>query len=340
MNKHKIWLLLDSSKSGGIESHVQQLAEGLLQFDQDVEVILLSDYGEHPMHQSLSKAGVTYRVLDGKITSLYKHLKKDRPTVVHTHGYKAGIFGRITAWLNNIPSISTFHAGEVATGKMAIYDYLDRMSARLASKVFAVSPQIAKRLPLQAEVFKNFINNTQLITSKGEQIAFVGRVSHEKGPDHFMSLAQSFIDIDFHLYGDGPMLPIIEQEKSANLHLHGQQDDMQQVWPNIGLLVICSRFEGLPMAALEAMARGIPVIAYDVGALNQLIQPEYNGWLIQPDNINALSQQLDTWLSLPKKKKQVMALACEHTINEAFSSQIAIPQLIKNYHGAQNQLAT
>lgn len=331
MKKNKIWLLLDSSKSGGIESHVLQLAEGLDQHGEHVEVVFLTDYGKHPLRDLLLQKGIRSRTLDGGFKHLYQTLKNKQPTVVHTHGYKAGIFGRLAAWLNKIPTISTYHAGEISSGKLALYDWVDRMSAGFANKIFAVSPQIAARLPGQAEVFNNFVNCTHLNDSTGEQIAFVGRVSREKGPDYFMALAIHFPELAFHLYGDGPQLLEFKQTAPDNLYLHGQQDDMATVWPNIGLLVMPSRFEGLPMAALEAMARGIPVVAFNVGALHRLIEPECNGWLIERGNMEQLSTYVSRWSHFDKQQRIAFQIACKQTIKEQFCSEIAIPKLIANY---------
>jgi len=331
MKKNNIWLLLDSSKGGGIESHVLQLAQGLQQHGELVEIIFLTDYGKHPMHIQLSHLDIQQRTLNGCFSQLYHCLKKERPTVLHTHGYKAGIYGRLAAHLNNIPSISTYHAGEISRGKLAVYDWLDRISAGFASKVFAVSPQIAARLPGNVEVFNNFVSNRCLAISTGEQIAFVGRVSTEKGPDYFLQLASHLPTLNFHLYGGGPQLTEITTEAPSNLQLHGQQDDMSMVWPQIGLLVIPSRFEGLPMAALEAMARGIPVIAFNVGALDKLIEPECNGWLVEPGNIEQLVKLVSRWHNLNQQQKNFLQLACKKTIKARFSSEVAIPQLVANY---------
>ena len=331
MDKNKIWLLLDSSQSGGIESHVQQLAEGLQQHKQPIEVIFLSNYGEHPMREALHKQGIKSRTLDGHFNTLRKVLKNEQPAVLHTHGYKAGIYGRFAAYLNNIPVISTYHAGEIATGKLAFYDWLDRKTAPFAKQRFAVSPQIAERLPGKSDVFNNFVNCKNLKDFVGEQIAFVGRVSSEKGPDYFMQLAQHFPEINFHLYGAGPQRDELQNVGLTNLKLHGQQDDMNQVWPKIGLLVMPSRYEGLPMAALEAMARGIPVLAFNVGALHRLIESDANGWLIEPGNMGELIKHMQIWNNLSFQQKSSMSWTCKQTIKKRFSSEVAIPKLMESY---------
>jgi glycosyltransferase involved in cell wall biosynthesis len=331
MKKHKIWLLLDSRKAGGIESHVLQLAKGLQDYGEAPLVVFLSNYGQHPLRDQLLKVGVSHTTLDGRLSTLFHKLQQEQPALLHTHGYKAGIFGRLSAWINNIPVFSTYHAGEIASGKLAFYDRLDRWTAVFADHLFAVSPQISKRLPGTVEVFDNFVNSNDLSDSMGQQIAFVGRVSCEKGPDYFAYLAEHIPNTPFHLYGDGPQLHALKENCSDNLHLHGQQDNMETVWPQIGLLVIPSRYEGLPMAALEAMARGIPVVAFRVGALDKLIQHNYNGWLIEPGEIEQLAIQIICWQKMSATDKQRLQSAAKEMIGSKFSSKVAIPKLIALY---------
>ncbi|MFT6926259.1 MAG: glycosyltransferase involved in cell wall biosynthesis [Psychromonas sp.] len=331
MDKHNIWLLLDSSKAGGIESHVLQLAQGLQEHGETPLVVFLSDYGKHPLRELLAQSGIAQLTLNGRWRTLFHKLRRASPAILHTHGYKAGIYGRLAAKANKIPVFSTYHAGEIATGRLAFYDRIDRLTAVFADQLFAVSPQIAARLPNRVKVLDNFVSTTHLQHSTGQQIAFVGRVSEEKGPDHFAHLAEHFLDDTFHLYGDGPKLAELKKYAPENLKLHGQQDDMNAVWAQIGLLVIPSRYEGLPMAALEAMARGIPVLAFGVGALDKLIEHNGNGWLIKPEDIEQMAVQLKRWQVMSVTDKQRMQEKAIQTISKQFSSDIAIPKLIARY---------
>ena len=336
----KVWLLLDSRQPGGIESHVLQLANGLKLHNREVQVVFLKHHGDHPLRVALHCLEISSLSLDGSPFSLLRAMRKHRPAILHTHGYKAGIYGRLAARLCHTPSISTYHAGEISSGKLAIYDWLDRQSARLASKVFAVSPQIAERLPVRSELADNFVNTSGLSNSDGKQIAFVGRLSHEKGPDYFLQLAKHFPQLAFHFYGDGPMAAELHQTAPSNLHFHGMQNDMSRIWPQVGLLVMPSRHEGLPMSAIEAMARGIPVLANQVGALEQLIDNGRNGWLIPPGEFQPLQQRLEQWLHMPSIERQQLRLAAKIKVEQRFSANIAIPQLLQYYQQATCQAAS
>ena len=331
MSTAPIALLLDSRHPGGIESHVLALARGLMQLQQPVKVIFLADHGPHPLRSALTAAKIPNHSLDGTASGLWHYLHHHRPTLLHTHGYKAGILGRLLAWLCKLPCVSTFHAGETPRGRLAWYDRLDRLSAPLAGRVLAVSPAIAARLPGPVTVQDNFIDCQGLETSTGEQIAYVGRLSEEKGPDRLLPLASAFPQLTFHCYGDGPMRPALEETAPANLVFHGQQSDMATIWPRIALLLMPSRHEGLPMAALEAMARGIPLIASRVGALPSLVENQVNGWLVSSGAHDALAGTLAHWQAMSPEQRRAVGRRAGATIARRFASHRHLPVLVALY---------
>lgn len=334
MKKTKIWLALDSRGFGGIESHVEQLALGLGNAATDVRVVFLNDYGSHPVQRRLLYSGMQCDSLDGRVTSLWQKVRKERPDVIHTHGYKAGILLRPMCKALGITCASTFHSGEEKQGKLRIYDWLDRHTAFLADKVFAVSTPILATLPCRAELADNFVNTRDIKPSSGEDIAFVGRLSKEKAPDRYIRLAKHFPYMDFHIYGDGPMRKSLEKSAPPNVIFHGAQQDMRAVWPNIGLLVIPSRAEGLPMSSLEAMARGIPVAAFNVGALDKLIQDNQNGWLLPPGDMAAMVEVIRDWRNCDPQLRIKRQLNAISTVRKHYSAEAVVPKLLKAYGGA------
>ncbi|CAH1589503.1 Glycosyltransferase SypH [Vibrio owensii] len=338
----EVWILLDSRIYGGIESHVVELATGLQSFHVNVRVVLVVEYDPPaPLIDKLNQAQIPVSYLwhlcpkserskTIPVKQITGAVAEHQPSVIHTHGYKAALLARSAKlFTRTFPRlISTYHAGETPTGKVWAYDWLDRYSARLSDHSFAVSQAIQDKLPTQSELLNNFVTIPEQ-HCRYKEIAFVGRLSHEKGADRFIDIAHQIPDIEFSIYGDGPEKPRLVESAPTNVIFHGHQSDMDAVWRNISVLVISSRYEGLPMAALEAMARGIVVISLDVGRLPDLIQDGQNGFLAH--DIPALTDKINNWLEMSHSEQYPMRHKAIETIKAHYSSRSIIPILIERY---------
>lgn len=338
----EVWILLDSRIYGGIESHVVELATGLQSFHVNVRVVLVVEYDPPaPLINKLNQAQIPVSYLwhlcpkserskTIPVKQITGAVAEHQPSVIHTHGYKAALLARSAKlFTRTFPRlISTYHAGETPTGKVWAYDWLDRYSARLSDHSFAVSQAIQDKLPTQSELLNNFVTIPEQ-HCRYKEIAFVGRLSHEKGADRFIDIARQIPDIEFSIYGDGPEKPRLVESAPTNVIFHGHQSDMDAVWRNISVLVISSRYEGLPMAALEAMARGIVVISLDVGRLPDLIQDGQNGFLAH--DIPALTDKINSWLEMSHSEQYPMRHKANETIKAHYSSRSIIPILIERY---------
>lgn len=329
----KIVIFLDSSGFGGIETHVAYLARMLSKHKCDPSIMLWQDYGAHPIEQKLSDINVPIYKLNGKLLSFISVLKKHRPDVVHTHGYKAGIIGRSICRLLNIKVISTFHAGDVGKRKMRAYTWLDEMTSFLAPSI-AVSRDILKTLKGRKYCLQNFIpvSDDWTVTNKNHRVAFVGRLSKEKGAHHFIEIARACPDQEFHIYGSGPMEDDLKKIAPVNVIFHGFVSNMDDVWGHIDLLCMPSLNEGTPYAALEAMAHGIPVLASDVGGLPDLIDHDVNGWCLPIAQPMAFATQIISWARLEQGMRSGMSAAAHYKVSRDYSSQSAYPQLMQVYN--------
>lgn len=349
---NEYWITLDSQVFGGIETHVLELAAGLIQFKQNVRVVLLTEYANsQPIISKLKSADIPFNFVSelssGKPhTNILKHfysaIQQHQPKLIHAHGYKASIISRLAClqckWHSQShppAQMTTYHAGETPKGKVRFYDMLDRFSAFMSNRNFAVSHDIAHKIPDKTVVLNNFVSLPPYPKHFGKNIAYVGRLSHEKAPDRYLALAQYFPNDHFHLYGSGPMAAELKPLATENVLFHGHIDDMNAVWDNIGVLLITSRFEGLPMAALEAMSRGIPVISTNVGAISSLIEHDKNGWI--GSNVEALRQSLNSWLTLSEVHKAEVRKKARQTIEHHFSIQAVIPQYLEQYEDVLNR---
>ncbi|MEM4953709.1 MAG: glycosyltransferase, partial [Desulfurococcaceae archaeon] len=96
------------------------------------------------------------------------------------------------------------------------------------------------------------------------------------------------------------------------------------------VLTLPSYGENLPMTLLEAMSCSLPVIASNVGGIPEVIQHMVNGILIDPGDLNALSNSIITLLQ-DKNFREKLAHSARKTIEERFSWNMVIPQIVQTY---------
>ena len=336
INQKRIYQLLDSSASGGIESHVLELSSWLVNHDIKTNVIFLKDYGQHPLKDQLDSANVSWSI-KSSWPQLMQEIKRN-DGLLATHGYKAGIFGRVMAKLYQVPVVSTYHSGDLGKGKLYLYSKLDDFTAGLADQVFCVSRGIQSRLPVHSNLIANFTQLSHPPTKLGNKIAFVGRLSEEKGPDSFAHIASEALlrantqlsQEQICLYGHGPM----QQELSNHYpkEWFAGYSKMSEHWQDIGLLCITSRYEGLPLVALEAMAHGVPVMSFKVGALPDLISEGEDGWIIENQDHHAFIESLVKWSQLDDLQRWQFATNTQQKIRAKFSSDNLIPHILSVYN--------
>lgn len=325
----RIYQLLDSRGFGGIESHVLNLSRWLTGNGYRNEVVFLNDHGEHPLKQALNAQGIQWRCLNGP-AGLYRLLAQ-APGLLCTHGYKAGIIGRSLARWHRVPVLSTYHSGDRGQGRLRLYSWLDEVSAVLADRIISVSAEISARLPVASEQIVNFVAREPFPTQRGSAIAFVGRLSDEKDPQAFARATRN-LSLPCHIYGDGP-----DKDKLRSGYPHLTffgHVDMAEHWSDIGLLCITSKAEGLPLVALEAMVRGIPVVSYAVGGLPDLIQHGRNGWLIPAGDEAQLHQTLQSWELADATQKAAVAVSAHHHIVRHYSDDRVCPKITALYKQA------
>mgnify|MGYP000435628468 CR=1 FL=1 len=332
----KIALLIDSKSYGGIETHVASLAKGIHESGHSVQIILFTNYGRHPVFESEQFLSSVLVKLDGSHKALYKLLKKSKVDLVHTHGYKAGIIGRICCKLTNTAVVSTFHSGEKGNLKIRLYRWLDSLTAYFTPCI-CVSEQIKDSANLTADVIQNFVELPSVLDkaiTPATQIAFVGRLSFEKGPDIFLRLAKQLPQYAFSIYGDGPMFDQINADATGNVELVGHVTSMTPFWAKINLLCITSREEGLPLVAIEALVRGIPVISFDIGGISSVVINNLSGWLIEPNNEADFIESIKLAQALTKHQRNEMSLFSFSHIRKNFSCSAVIPQIFNVYQKA------
>nr|WP_294505449.1 glycosyltransferase family 4 protein [uncultured Rhodopila sp.] len=338
----EICLLLDSRGPGGIESHVAELAAGLRAAGETVCVLFLQDHGPHPLRTRLDAEGIVWEVLGGGVFPLIARLTGSRrPALLHTHGYKANLLGRIAALLAGVPVVASYHAGEKPPGMLAWYDRADRWTSFLGGRI-AVSRPILARLPFGGTLIPNFVAVPPQPAARTlrDVVAFVGRMSLEKGPDLFCVLAAAAPGPEYAAFGGGPMLHALQAIHGEQVTFHGSRDGMDGAWPGIGLVAVTSRAEGLPLAVLEAMANGVPVASFAVGALPEVIEDGVNGFLAPAGDLEALAERINRWRALDADGRSAMSRAARATVSQRFGRTAGVEAIRACYNGLRGLGAT
>jgi glycosyltransferase involved in cell wall biosynthesis len=132
---------------------------------------------------------------------------------------------------------------------------------------------------------------------------YVGRLSSEKGVETLLAADRlGHLPLPVHIVGDGPLLAEVERacahpdSRVVYLGRMPRSEVVEQMKCATVLLVPSLCYEGFPMAMVEALAFGLPIIASRIGGLPEIVQDGHSGLLFEPGNPSALLQALSTFV--------------------------------------------
>lgn len=307
--------VLTPASFGGIEVVVEQLVEGLCQAGEDVAVIALGG-GPHAqpyLSRLRDRGGVVLEVpgrhgIRHEAAALHRLLEARPDAVLHSHGYRADLLVgyarcRGQRW------VSTVHGFTHLTAKLTVYQVADRLALRFADAVIAVSEplvqdlrrwgvpggrvHLVRNVPRRgAPIGKAEARRRLGLDPARTVVGWVGRFSPEKGPDRLGAVAAALGGTaELVLVGDGPERPAVLEALAAmgedRPHRWlGRRDDIGMLMAAFDVLILPSRTEGMPLTVLEAMAAGVPVVAFDVGDVRAVVGEE-TGWLVRAGDVAA-----------------------------------------------------
>jgi glycosyltransferase involved in cell wall biosynthesis len=252
-----------------------------------------------------------------------------RPDVVHTHTAMAGAIGRTAAHLNHVPAvIHTFH-GHVLRGYFAppaetLFRSIERSLARHSDRLITLSSSlredlvalhIAPREKIQviplgmdfdalraAPRREGRLRSEIGVAPQVPLVGSVGRLVPIKNHALLLQAARRMVDLGaaahFVIVGDGELRPMLEDLTqqlglAQRVHFLGWREDLAPIYSDLDLLALTSDNEGTPVAVLEAMAAGVPVVATAVGGVPDVIRDGETGTLVMVREPEALARAME-----------------------------------------------
>ena len=312
--KIKIVHVINSLNYGGAENQIVQLLNGLnpLRFEKHLVTFRnLETANSRALNPEIKRYIVKRRRWGdvGCIFRLYRLLKALKVDVIQAHMYQANLFAAIAGRLAGVPVVFTTEHGR-NSWKKPIHHYMEKwIISPLVNMRVAVSRNIREVrlksgdapedkitvIPNCVEIFEK-INKYE--TGKRLQIGTVGRLVPAKDYHTliiaFNKLIEDGLNIDLVFVGDGSersrLESMVQDLNISNcVKFAGFQEDIPAFLDKFDIFVLSSITEGIPVAMLEAMAMGVPIVATGIGGIPEVIQDNVNGLLVECRNPEMLA---------------------------------------------------
>ncbi len=347
----RILLALESSGPGGAEQMVLHLALGLRESGFDPVVASLRPGW---MTERAEREGIAVWFVPqdrglalGWIYSFARRMRAARISLLHSHEFAMNVYGGVAAWLARIPSVATIHGHHWVTARPArrmAYRVLRRSGMPLVAVSQDLSRFLASGLGIGLERFHVIPNGIPVgsaplrdaetmraarasagLPGEGRLALAVGNLYPVKGHDTLLRAVAQLPLVSLAIAGRGE-----EEERLRGLaaelgiadrvHLLGLRDDVSTLLSAADVFVQPSNSEGLPLAVLEAMAHGLPVVASDVGGIPEAVANGVTGILTAPRDPESLAQALRSVLEERNDRGAALGIAGRERVLAEFSA--------------------
>jgi glycosyltransferase involved in cell wall biosynthesis len=317
---------------GGMETWVERLAERLPR--QRFELTALCPY-ESPYTDRLRALGLEVLIAPMPEDPLWTSIQMTAALVkargihlLHAHLPNAHMLAGLAGSLTGTPVVSTIHGRQLTTLDLEVHravgshlsvvchqSYFHALGLgvdadRLSCETNGVDTQVFRPSAGRATALHSALG----LPEDTPLVGFVGRLSPEKGPEVFVRAALQLRSrcpaARCVIVGAGPMEAAMRQlVAQCGLEQHvliaGPRSDMPGVYAALDVLVCTSHSEAMPLAVMEAMASGLPVVATRVGGLPDMVEHGRTGWLVARNDFDDLAARCATLLADPGQRRQM-----------------------------------
>jgi len=302
---------------------------------------------------TIGSSGNPFKKVGGLIVGLFRLrnlLRQGNFDVVESFTYDSNLLALPLAWLAGVPVRIATHHG--------IIEGFPRLLERLHSKlvnagVASILVNVSRKVLDQAAaagirrehmtVIPNGIPASDPAKGNGAAtraelgigeddvlILSVGRLVYQKGHEYLVqamyNLMKDFPQAKAVICGEGPLRRQLEAQITrlgvgASVRLLGNRMDINRFLECADVFVLPSRWEGLPVALLEAMESGLPVVATRVEGVEEVVQDPKQGLLVPPEDARSLTESLKTLVADPDLRKR-MGKSARTRIAESYTIDI------------------
>jgi len=279
------------------------------------------------------------------LVALYRHIRKIEPHIVHTHTSKAGLLGRLAAWLARVPIVIHTPHGHVFYGHFGrslarIFLQMEKLLGKITHHQIALTPEecndylkLRVSHPSNTSVIhsgvdvRRFIEGAKHRTRKRKElgippdsllIGYVGWLIPIKGVTYLVNamarVAEKYPKSLLILVGKGDdkgeeEIKLKEQVERAGLTdkviFLGWRPDVAEIMGCLDIFVLPSLNEGMGRVLVEAMAAGLPIVASRVGGIPDLVKDGKNGLLVPPADASDLEKAISVLLEDKAQRKRM-----------------------------------
>lgn len=367
--KTKILYLITGFHVGGAEMVLYRLLRKLNR--EKYEPVVVSIIPIVGIGERIEEEGIKILSLNAKfkcnpliIWRVISIIKKEKPQILHSFLFHANFLGRVIGKLCNVPIIISSIHSEYFGG--ILREKLLKWTDRFCNTTTIVSKGAAERMidlkvvsknklkviyngidlenfPFRKLEARTKIRNELNIEENKKILISVGRLHEAKGCPYLIKamkiLKEKYPYILLIVLGEGPEGKKIEEQikelkLEKNILLLGQKENISEYLNASDVFVMPSLWEGLPIALLEAMACGLPVVNTRVGGVPEVVEDGKSGFLVELKNPRGLAEKIIKTLEMSEEERKKMGEHGRKIVEKKFS----IEQIVKEYENLYQEL--